>query len=357
MYGKVEKKAIFQAVSAMGIYRVPMEAAGYIFDKGYIFVVEDDYEVSQVREIILRIWQAQEVKSKKDVEKICNYQIGIHCYQKYDSIREVSEFLQEKNFLPILLVAGVLPEELIDHGYAFHVTDGVEQISGMSEEYRRLTELVDLVEMLQYEVKNTKNETSCKDMCDNKFEWIQKIFSATAEIWATIYKDEFADSEIADWKKSYCRELSRQLGQMEELYDIAEVEELVKCYIGEYLQRHSQIKFAYVKNPICKGNEIVLYDDEALYFPEKMLKEACEPIKQSISFLQLKRDMESSGMLICNATEKRNFTVKKSIFNSEEGEIIRVRFVKIAREKLRLPDGMDLVDFQEMEEEDEVRNI
>lgn len=357
MYGQIEKQAILQAVSAIGIFRVPLERDGYILDKGCIFILEDDFVAGQMQEAMIRMWHAKKVDTKKDIEELCNYEIGVHCYRKYDSVSIIEKFLNEKKFFPILLVAGVLPEDLIEKGYAFYFGDSVERIFDMSEEYKKMKELTKQLDMVENVIQRVKNgELFQRYNRKDKYAWCMKVLIATSEIWGLIYKQEFEEAAVRNWKDQYCKTLTEQLDRMDDLYDIADVEEMVKRYIFLYLQRRKTLRFVDAHEAVCEMHNSLLYDEEAVYFPEKMLKEACEPAKESVSFAQLKREMEIAGMLICNASKKRNFTVKKNIFDEEKAMVVRVRLVKIKRDKLRLPDGMDIIKYFEMMEENSYEN-
>ena len=352
MFGSVKEKALLMAVSAIGIFRIPLELRGYRLEKGFILIFEDDAAAAKAQEIFLQIWHARKATTKQEREELCNFEIGLRRYGRYDSAKEIETFLQEKSFLPVVLVGGVLPEELVETGYAFYIERMLEDIRDVTEEFKKLDQLTDNVNVLNYIIQNAeKSVLMDKYERNDRYAWCMKAFVVTAELWGSILQEELSEMEVRDLKDEYCETLFDRLDQMEDLYDVTDVEEVVKYFIMRYLDRHPKIKFINVTEATCEENNSVLYDDDTIYFSEEMLKEACEPVKESISFLQLKKEMEASGMIICNATKKHNYTVKKSILDRKNGKSIRIRYVKIVREKLRLQDGIDLIDYKKMEEE------
>lgn len=352
MFGSVKEKALLMAVSAIGIFRIPLELSGYRLEKGFILIFEDDAAVAKAQEIFLQIWHARKATTKQEREELCNFEIGLRRYGRYDSAKEIETFLQEKSFLPVVLVGGVLPEELIETGYVFYIERMFENIEDVIDEFKKLDQLIDNINVLNYIIQNAENSVLMdKYKRNDGYAWCMKAFVVTAELWGSILQKDLSEMEVRDLKDEYCETLFDRLDQMDDLYGVADVEEAVKYFIIKYLDRHPRIRFINVTEATCEANDSVLYDDDIIYFPETMLKEACEPVKESISFLQLKKEMEESGIIICNATKKHNYTVKKSIFDSKKGKSRRIRFVKIVRKKLQLQDGIDLIDYKKLEEE------
>lgn len=358
MHGVEEKKAIWQALGAIGMYRVPLQQMGYSLEKGFIFIFEDDHVVMQVQERLINLWHACKVDNKTELKEICNFEIGVHRYRKYDSIKDIENFLEEKTFFPLLLVAGILPQELVGAGYAFFLADDVDCVQVMSEEYREMSELVHQIEVLLYTIKNAEKSTLMHRYHRNdQYDDCMRVFIATAEIWGIVYKEEFAEVETANWKEDYCEALMCRLNQMEDVYDLADVEEVVKMCVLSYLTRRKNIKFKDLQKPVSDVNHSILYDEESYYFAEAMLKEACAPITETVSFIQVKKEMELSGMLACNDTAKKNYTVKKACYNQEQEKVARPRFIKISREKMHLSDGIEMMDIVEMERNHGSRTI
>ena len=87
---------------------------------------------------------------------------------------------------------------------------------------------------------------------------------------------------------------------------------------------------------------VILQDHNNYYFPEKFFKTICEPLLKSVSFLHLKNEMHKNGMLICDDSKHKNFTVKKFFYNNESNEEIRMRFLKFSKEVFETSEGLPL---------------
>ena len=57
-------------------------------------------------------------------------------------------------------------------------------------------------------------------------------------------------------------------------------------------------------------------------------------------FLQIKKELEGEGTLICNQTEKHNFTVKKTILLGDK--VIRKRFIALRKNVFISEDGENI---------------
>lgn len=91
-----------------------------------------------------------------------------------------------------------------------------------------------------------------------------------------------------------------------------------------------------VEGPIANR---ILYDDSYYYVTDSTLRKICEPYLETVSLVQLKNQMNFSGMLECDKGKNNNFTKKKVIW-SPYGWSERVRLVCIKKETLMAEDGM-----------------
>ena len=77
-----------------------------------------------------------------ETQRRLNFQMGMRLFQKYDKVETIANFLQEKDFLPVLFVVGIVPEEIGDFGYIFKLEACNEEIAGFAEMYQEMRKTV-----------------------------------------------------------------------------------------------------------------------------------------------------------------------------------------------------------------------
>lgn len=116
-----------------------------------------------------------------------------------------------------------------------------------------------------------------------------------------------------------------------------DVLDAVRNVVEIYLEKNPQIKIGsknLVEGELAEVNQkpqAILWDDDVYYFPERLFRCACGSLLETVSFLEIKREMMLQGFLRCHKISDGNFTVKKVIVNSF-GCKTRLRFLAIERD-------------------------
>ena len=93
----------------------------------------------------------------------------------------------------------------------------------------------------------------------------------------------------------------------------------------------------------------MLFDEAYYYFPVNLLTRICEPLLQTCSMPQLKRQLREESIIHCNSAD---YTVKKEVvlvYGVKETQ----RFIWVYKDKLLSPDNLRLEDVFANDENDE----
>jgi len=91
-------------------------------------------------------------------------------------------------------------------------------------------------------------------------------------------------------------------------------------------------------------NEMVFHDDEYVYLTERLFKKIVEPMRGYAPLNSLKRCLRENGIIVAGKNSSMNtYTIKVSAYGNFQNRG-RVRMIRLKRELLKLPGGLDLVD-------------
>lgn len=167
-------------------------------------------------------------------------------------------------------------------------------------------------------------------------------------IWKAIYREHgIAEEEISeeiDWLKGQIWSSIETMDRHEGMYDVQDV--VRKCFMDQVSKGEIEIRPLLGNSAVDEIKNHILYDDDFYYVTDSTLRTVCAPLLTTVSFVQLKNEMASSGMVDCNDGNLKNFTKKKLIWRSF-GWQERVRFVWIKKEALMTKEGLLLEDIGE----------
>lgn len=342
-----------EMIAELAFVQEPIRFYGYGMDKGMILIADDDESALAIRSMLEAHMDAVGVKlrGRKENQPL-NYQMGVHVYNRLDDERKVIDFLEEQEFLPIVIAGGMIPEILIGRGYTFRCTAIEKDFMEAEQWYKSFTDFTkrnasvvcDLIKQV------SKYSDMLKDP-QKKYQKYQKIVKnlmTVILIWSSIYEEHGID------KEKICREKERlkapiwgAIEMMERNDGTYDVQDPVKrCFIEQVSKGKMGIS-QLGKDPAT--NEIenhISYDDDFYYVTDSTLRTICTPLLKTVSFVKLKNEMVASGMVDCNDGEIKNFTKKKMIVHSD-GRQERVRFVCIKKETLMTKEGLLLEDIWE----------
>ena len=97
-------------------------------------------------------------------------------------------------------------------------------------------------------------------------------------------------------------------------YDVQDV--VRKCFMDQASKGKIGIRPLVGNSDVDEIENHILYDDDFYYVTDSTLRTVCAPLLTTVSFVQLKNEMASSGMVDCNDGNLKNFTKKKLIWRS-----------------------------------------
>lgn len=350
----IQKYAVLQMIEAMGFCRFVFRKFGYDIERGVILVVEDTWQAGEIVDAFCEAGDAALIRRKRNQEvRPLNFQIGLHLYGKLDREDWITEFLIQKDFFPVVIVAGMVPETLYGKGYIFRLDlTGMDIFEFKEMHQKMVTNVMENLEAFLYEMKNLKTSKIFRGCYTEKYPRASQIVAATGLTWRMVLRNQNDEEIVENWLEEYCSFLIKSLQNMDDFVGKSgEAEAIRKCVIAYIEKNNVQIVSL---DEFSSSNKMIFMDAEYYYFEEALLKEICTPLIDTISFLQLKSEMYAEGILVCNEVSKQNYTLKVTCFDAINKRYIRKRFLKIRRECLLTDSGMSLEDWAELKNNEEV---
>ena len=262
------------------------------------------------------------------------------------------DFLEEQEFLPIVIASGMSPEILIGRGYALRCTAIEKDFMEAEKRYKSFSGFTKRnVSVVCDLIKQISKYSGMIEDPHKKYQKYQKMvknFMTVILIWDSIYEEhgmekEKIGEEIEQLKKliwSSIETMERNDGT----YDVQDP--VKKCFIEQASKGKMGISQLGEDSATDEIENHILYDDDFYYVTDSTLRTICAPLLKTVSFVKLKNEMVASGMVDCNDGNLKNFTKKKLIWRSF-GWQERVRFVWIKKEALMTKEGLLLEDIGE----------
>lgn len=345
----------------LGIIITGLAFLKYIFrDKGLeldavLVVVADDSRTANRFKKKLRDANAV-VINKLNQRKIrpYNFQAGLYLYRKYDKEEDVLDFINQEDFLPVVLAVGIVPEFLLSQCYVFHLDQTNFNGEFLEESFHLFREFViENINLVQKEINELETSKVLQSYKRNtEFFLLFKILIAVGVVWKSFLRKYNTEITMESWYVDYIRLTEEAVANFERFEAGYDVSDTVVRIIHAYIRKESELCFADIKEVTGHVEEAldygkaILSDSDFYYIQEALLKKICQPILSGISIVQLKKELAENGILVCNNTNG-NYTVKKIFYNTETGTKKRCRFLKIKKEDLETDEGFSLEEWYE----------
>lgn len=342
-----------EMIAELAFVQEPMRFYGYGMDKGIILIADDEESALAIKIMLEDHMDAVGVKLKSRKEnQPLNYQMGVHVYNRLDDERKVMDFLEEQEFLPIVIAGGMIPEILIGRGYTFRCTATEKDFMEAKKRYKSFTDFTKRNASVVCDL--IKRISKLSDMIEDpqkkyqKYQRIVKSLMTVIFIWSSIYEEHGREKEKIGREEERLKALIwRAIETMERNDGTYDVQEPVKkCFIEQVSKGEMGISQLGEDSETDVIENHISYDDDFYYVTDSTLRTICAPLLKTVSFVKLKNEMVASGMVDCNDGNLKNFTKKKLIWRSF-GWQERVRFVWIKKEALMTKEGLFLEDIWE----------
>lgn len=334
---------------------------GYTLDDGLVLVVDSE---AQSRRFVKKYCEATNGNGCKTLTWSSrskfpnNYCVMFMSLKRAHKDEAVEEFLAQEGFLPVLVAGGVLPDYLRADRYIFRLTkEDVEYISRVefAEEIKNFRKFMtqrvtDVCKVLE----RAKQSIPVEDYNGEKADFFTTCI-AVGMIFAEYLRETESERVVADFLRDFVIETKERIRKMPEFASGEELAERLSGLVWGYFEKNSKVVLADREAVDGKAYEAltkdsaILFDEVFYYFPVKLLTRICEPLLQTSSTLQLKRQLRDEEIIHCNSAD---YTVKKVVL-LVYGVKETWRFIWVYKDKLLSPDNLRLEDVFANYENDE----
>lgn len=336
-------------LGALAHIRVLLEDAGICVRHGIILYLEDGEKMDSVLRDLEEYGMVACQLQRREKLKYPNYTMAVVPFSRFDVAVKLQDFLECKEFLPSILVCGVLPDFF--EGQKNIVL--LKSVKTESDDSLCFEDFKDFVHENAIFVCDwiLKFLTSVRYKEMKNAPEIRVALEVTAYILANVYRQNHDEQTTL----GFLYRLQKIIANMCQT-DICEYHEnvsgaVVRC-IRRHLDKNQNVKFRELSlmwNEMrgkVEGGEIILYDTEFYYISDGLLRMLCEGLQESISYLAVKAALYREGTLVNNRAEKQNYTVKLTLCDPH-GKAVRIRVIRLKRAVLDGNGGLALMERRE----------
>lgn len=346
-----EVKEIFPlTLASMAFLRVPLAKIGISADMGVVVVADDERKAQMFAKSFASSTGAKVLTGCRwGATSVENYVPAIRCYSSKDEESAVMDYLNQMDFLPILIVGGILPGYLKRWGYLFRLeARDVEFVKG--EYFQRIyigfrEFVVSNIDYIMKELRYFKvTENFQHSDVNPDFETLFRTLLSVGYVWKLFLREKKTGKNSDYFWESYIQNYRQRVERME-LFDGAyELSLSLSAVVFDYIGQYPDIVISSidevdgeVERAVGNGRAI-LYDDDFYFVQEPLFLKMCGPLLDCVSTLELKKALKDEGILESLDGE---YTVKKMYVNSY-GARRRVRFIKLNRNALISEDAFTI---------------
>jgi len=344
-------------ISAFGYVNYIIQRKVETLDNGFVLIADDEAQARQFAEAFCSPKGCNAVRIynwKKKSQKPRNYEVGVLLIQKEHRQPEVESFLNEKDFLPVIVSGGILPDYLKTGRYLFRLSmQDVEIIRGNA--------FYEWMIAYQEYVRSNKDGICRKlEKLHSSMAWdeyygdvskrrLYELLLATVSIIADFIWDRFDEREASVYRSEGMEICRAWLNQMDDFSTGEDLAERVADCVTEYLDQNPSVLIRSIDHvdletsKAISNDEALLYDAEFYYIPQSLFMKMCAPLLETVSTVELKQQMAAEGLL---KKTSEDYTSKK-MFTNVAGSKTRIRVFWIFKECLILEDNLTLEDLYE----------
>lgn len=344
-----QENCILWALSGMAFFRFPLSLYDYELNRGVILVADDDSQAKVLENALIRTLQAVPiVRFNNKSNYPLNHEMGVHHYRKSDREEELEDFLSQRNFLPVVIVGGIIPQILRYKGYTFKFSMLPEEVLAFGDVYYYMKKVsLANIDYWFHEIKVLKKSKLLNQYLDKNSDPFIHYMLAIAKIWWCILREK-NDEKVADTFLDALMLFSKKAQiDMDRLNDFYSVKDAVKnCTLKFILQNNTPILEIY-ESKDNGARQCIYADQEYYYISDEFMKKMCLPLLETISFVQLKKEMQVEGMLVTDNVQG-NYTVKIQLYDAETGLTRRLRFLRLQKTDFTSDEELLLEDLQKI---------
>lgn len=319
--------------------------------KGVVIFVEQSADIGVVMKCFVDMG-AVICKNLPSSQCVQNNKIGLHLFQLYDKEKDDLKFLSEDDFSPVVLVHSILPDHLRSEESVLVVNESVKLATGMVEKFKEFQRYIH--KNPRFAQNSLRLFVSSKNYLKYQQQgWLSLRLKASAEVYTKYYRETHNEDETESLEKQFDNIIELLMEYSGRYCGEWDNSDAVRDIVSDFLGKNQKIKIgnlAEIEGKLAEANqrgEAILWDEQFYYFPEHVLKLACKPMLDVVSFLDIKRELRMKGYLRCQNIAEGNFTVKKTVTNAF-GYKTRQRFLIIRKDFFDSDGELTLAERSEM---------
>lgn len=329
--------------------RFLMKDFGFFLNEGIIIVTDNeilagnfisDYCMKTLNGCKVTSWK----KRKKYPENYCCMFLVV---SKTTTEAEVIEFLQEQDFLPIIICGGVLPEYLRRQKHIFRLHKSELEIGFYDKRKNFQQYLIQNVPEICEILKNLESSIACMEYSGNtEMKNSFKFFAAIGCIYAKYLRKKHSERDVSIFLQKYSQETYERFEEIPKFASGDDIPDLISELIWDFPWEEKGVKIVNLNSIDKKVDEslkakcAVLYDHQFYYFPPELFMKICAPIIGTMSETELKKRLKSEGIIKCDSAD---YTSKKTIYYVHKQKE-RLRFLWVYKDKILSSDNLQLED-------------
>ena len=322
-----------------------------LLSPGVILVTESKDDAKILAKNLEKCGWAKICKNKNDSENLpSNFQMGIKILRKDEPEESAIQFLDNEHFLPVLIAAGIAPDYSEECGVVIRMNTKLSKSN--EKEFKEFRDWILLnLEAVVYEIKTVSSILDEADFAA-KMSPIMQIIYMIGSIWHMYLRELNSDEETADdWMLDFLEWGKQLIAKSESLTGLYQISDAVRYSVYKYIEEGNYLlvkSLEDVHDDMLETviEEVIFFDETMYYVPEEILRKICRTLTETITFHQIKVELEHEGTLVCNNTKKRNFTVKKTLPLGDT--FTRLRFLALKKEAFLSESGQYLEEAMEM---------
>ena len=285
----------------------------------------------------MKSFGAIQLSNQKKERSLRNYELYFFKYRKMKNGEILEDFLEDTSALK--LVIGVLLPDSLCSEYAECLLIFDESILEHSED--EADAKTEMTNFFEYAKKNSaiicRTIKLFKQRMDMKERKVSLMLKAAACAWCEYFRETKTEEQTQQEKEGLMKLIDRWVEITENYFEFDAVSRTIGVLFVDYVNSCDDIIIGItdeVDSAMAKAIERrrgILEGRDFFFVPEELLREACMPLMDSISFLSIKRELHNEGYLLCNNMKNQNYTTKVLITNVY-GYSCRIRFLKLRRE-------------------------
>lgn len=336
-----------------------LEDAGVGVRHGIVLYIGDNGKTNKVLEDLRRYGILEHSLLGKEKPEFPNYRMAVVPFLRSYTLEKLQNYLGQRGFIPAIIVGGALP--------AYFWEQNVLLLSPVGDIQEKEDDSLGFEGFKDFAHQNPGFVQQCISafITSARFKKIREepgiriSLEATAYVLANFYRQQHDEEETLDFLKVLWGHVERMCQEGFGGYDDANVSLAVSNCLSDYIAASSAVGFFRLgkKEEEWKwqeGETGILYDNEFYYLTDRVLRLACKPLLDSVSYLAVKAALHQEGTLVCGQAGGAGYTVKR-LLHGQDGKMARVRVVKLRRAALEGSGGLTLIERRQLHVPGEMR--